>query len=96
MRLQWLQCDIDRLQTDFMARCLGRTFDVLFEKAGHHVGQIDGRSPYLQPVQLMVPESLIGEIQPVTITEVGNNSLFGTLARDQARTRVRVPATAGA
>ena len=36
-------------------RCVGRTFDVLFEKPGRHPGQIVGRSPYLQPVQVMAP-----------------------------------------
>jgi tRNA-2-methylthio-N6-dimethylallyladenosine synthase len=79
-RLQRLQRLIDRHQADFNARCLGRTFDVLFEKPGRHAGQIVGRSPYLQPVQIMGNAALIGEIAPVTITEVGANSLFGTLA----------------
>ena len=35
-----------------IARCVGMTFDVLFEKPGRHPGQIVGRSPYLQPVQV--------------------------------------------
>jgi len=53
---------------------------VLLEKPGTRVGQLVGRSPYLQPVQVMAPASLIGEIVSVTITEVGTNSLFGALA----------------
>jgi tRNA-2-methylthio-N6-dimethylallyladenosine synthase len=79
-RLQRLQKEIDRHQAAFMARCHGRTFDVLFDKRGRRPGQIVGRSPYLQPVQVMAPAELIGEIRPVTVTEVGSNSLFGTLA----------------
>jgi tRNA-2-methylthio-N6-dimethylallyladenosine synthase len=79
-RLQRLQREIDRHQAAFMARCDGATFDVLFEKPGKKPGQIVGRSPYLQPVQVMAPANLIGEIAPVTITEVGSNSLFGALA----------------
>jgi tRNA-2-methylthio-N6-dimethylallyladenosine synthase len=78
-RLQRLQTVIDRQQAAFLARCEGRTFDVLFEKIGRHPGQIVGRSPYLQPVQVMAPASLIGEIALVTINEVGPNSLFGRL-----------------
>ena len=54
-------------------------FDLLMEKPGRHPGQIVGRSPYLQPVQAMAPQSLIGEIVPVEIFEVGPNSLFGAL-----------------
>jgi tRNA-2-methylthio-N6-dimethylallyladenosine synthase len=79
-RLQRLQREIDRQQAAFMARCQGMTFDVLFEKTGRHPGQIVGRSPYLQPVQVMAPVTLIGEIASVTITEVSSNSLFGALA----------------
>ena len=79
-RLQWLQCDIDRRQIEFLAGMRGRSFDVLFEKPGHHPGQIVGRSPYLQPVQVMASPELIGEIHRVTVTDVGGHSLFGELA----------------
>src|SRR5262247_3156467 len=77
-RLYRLQAAIDRHQAAFNARCLGRTFDVLFEKPGRHPGQIVGRSPYLQPVQVMAPPTMIGDIAAVTISDVGANSLFGT------------------
>jgi tRNA-2-methylthio-N6-dimethylallyladenosine synthase len=80
-RLQRLQQAIDRHQAGFNQRCRGQTFDVLFERTGRHPGQIVGRSPYLQPVQVMADAAIIGEIGPVTITDVGPNSLFGTLAR---------------
>jgi tRNA-2-methylthio-N6-dimethylallyladenosine synthase len=84
-RLQRLQHAIDASQARFNRSCLHRTFDVLFERKGRHAGQLVGRSPYLQPVQAPAPESLIGKIAPVTITEIGSNSLFGTLA-DRAGT----------
>jgi tRNA-2-methylthio-N6-dimethylallyladenosine synthase len=80
-RLARLQHTIDRHQAEFNARCCGRTFDVLFEKPGRHPGQIVGRSPYLQAVQVMADTALIGDVEPVTITEVSANSLFGTIAR---------------
>ena len=79
-RLQRLQDDIERHQAAFMARCVGMTFDVLFDKPGRHPGQIVGRSPYLQPVPVVGSTSLIGEIAPVTVLEVRTNSLFGRLA----------------
>jgi tRNA-2-methylthio-N6-dimethylallyladenosine synthase len=59
--------------------------DVLLEKPGRRPGQLVGRSPYLQPVQIMVPESRIGDIVPVTVTEISANSLFGSLAREISR-----------
>jgi tRNA-2-methylthio-N6-dimethylallyladenosine synthase len=78
-RLQRLQQEIVRHQAAFMARCERMTFDVLFEKAGSKPGQIVGRSPYLQPVHVTAPESLIGEVARVKIVEAGSNSLFGAL-----------------
>ena len=79
-RLQRLQQAIDESQAKFNRSCLGRTFGVLFEREGRYAGQLVGRSPYLQPVQTIAPKELIGEIAAVTITEIGSNSLFGTLA----------------
>jgi tRNA-2-methylthio-N6-dimethylallyladenosine synthase len=93
-RLHRLQAAIDRGHAEFNRSCLGRTFDVLFEKPGRHTGQLVGRSPYLQSVQVTTPAALIGEIAAVTITEVASNSLFGTLAHVNAREPALVDAGA--
>jgi tRNA-2-methylthio-N6-dimethylallyladenosine synthase len=76
-RLAELQAAIDRAQAAFNASCVGRTLDVLLEKPGRHPGQLTGRSPYLQPVQVMAPANLIGRIVTARITEAASNSLFG-------------------
>ncbi|MFZ0100887.1 MAG: tRNA (N6-isopentenyl adenosine(37)-C2)-methylthiotransferase MiaB [Pseudolabrys sp.] len=78
-RLQRLQAAITRHQRGFNSGFAGRTIDVLLEKPGKLPGQIVGRSPYLQAVHVMAPDSLIGSVKRVTVTEVGSNSLFGTL-----------------
>jgi tRNA-2-methylthio-N6-dimethylallyladenosine synthase len=78
-RLQILQAAIERHRQTFNRTCLGRTFEVLFERPGRHPGQLVGRSPYLQAVQVDAPASRIGELHPVTVTEIGPNSLFGSL-----------------
>jgi tRNA-2-methylthio-N6-dimethylallyladenosine synthase len=78
-RLARLQSVIDARQADFNARCVGRKLDVLFERTGRRAGQLVGRSPYLQPVQVMAPASLIGEIATATVIDIGTNSLFGVL-----------------
>jgi len=80
-RLERLQRAIDDSAAAFNRNCLGRTFDVLFERPGRYDGQLVGRSPYLQPVQATAPASLIGEIAAVTITQIASNSLFGALAQ---------------
>jgi tRNA-2-methylthio-N6-dimethylallyladenosine synthase len=82
-RLARLQHAIDRHQAAFNARCLGQSFEVLFERSGRHPGQIVGRSPYLQTVQVEGPHASIGEIERVTITELSANSLFGSLAAER-------------
>lgn len=77
-RLAVLQALIARQQAAFNADCLGATFDVLLEKPGRHPGQLVGRSPYLQPVQVMAAADRIGSVVRVTIDKVGPNSLFGS------------------
>jgi tRNA-2-methylthio-N6-dimethylallyladenosine synthase len=79
-RLARLQGAINRHAAAFNARCRGLTFDVLMEKPGRLPGQLTGRSPYLQPVQVMAPSHMIGTMAPVTIADIGTNSLFGVLA----------------
>ena len=78
-RLAELQAAIDRQQAAFNAACVGQTFAVLLEKPGRHPGQLTGRSPYLQPVQVTAPAALTGRIVTVRITEVASNSLFGVV-----------------
>ena len=65
-----------------IASLVGKTLAVLFEKKGRRTGQIAGRSPYLQPVQVEASEALIGRVVPVEITGLGTNSLFGRLKPD--------------
>jgi tRNA-2-methylthio-N6-dimethylallyladenosine synthase len=89
-RLARLQQAIERQQADFRVRSVGGAVDVLFERAGRYDGQLVGRSPCLQPVQVMAPSTLIGTIASVIITEVSANSLFGVLA-NAPRTSVHLP-----
>ena len=80
-RLEELQSLINRHHERFQHSCIDRTLDVLFEKPGRNPGQITGRSPYLQPVQVMGDPSLIGDIAPVTILRTDAKSLFGVIAQ---------------
>jgi tRNA-2-methylthio-N6-dimethylallyladenosine synthase len=79
-RLQRLQALITRHWHGFNASFAAKTLDVLLEKPGKLPGQLVGKSPYLQAVQVMAPRSLIGTVVPVTITQIGTNTLFGTIA----------------
>jgi tRNA-2-methylthio-N6-dimethylallyladenosine synthase len=79
-RLQRLQSVITRQWRAFNASFDGHTMDVLFEKPGKLPGQLVGRTPYLQAVNVMAQPSLIGSLVAVNITEIGSNTLFGALA----------------
>ena len=79
-RLATLNALLDEQQRAFNTTQVGRTLDVLFERPGRHLGQILGRSPYLQAVHADGPQSLIGQIVPVRIESAAKMSLAGSLA----------------
>ena len=78
-RLLILQAAINRHAAAFNTSCVGRRFDVLLEKPGRHAGQITGRSPYLQPVQVMADVDQISSVVSVRMTGIQVNSLLGEL-----------------
>ena len=74
-RLARLQALLDEQQSAFNLAQEGRILPVLFERPGRRDGQVVGRSPYLQPVHMEGPESLIGRITPVRIAKANRGSL---------------------
>ncbi|WP_108260484.1 tRNA (N6-isopentenyl adenosine(37)-C2)-methylthiotransferase MiaB [Mangrovicoccus ximenensis] len=78
-RLTRLQELLNRQQFEHQQAMVGRRASVLFEKAGRLEGQLVGKSEYLQAVHVVAPDSLIGQIAEVEITEAGPNSLGGRL-----------------
>lgn len=78
-RLAEVQALLEEQRQAFNAATVGKVCDVLFEKPGRHAGQIAGKSPWLQAVQVEADASLIGRIGVVEIVEKGSNSLFGRL-----------------
>ncbi len=79
-RLARLQSLIIENQLSFNKRCVGLTLPVLFERKGKKNGQLQGKSPYGQSVNVMAPERLLGQIIDVDITEAFDNSLMGTVS----------------
>ena len=78
-RLASLQALVEAQRQAFNAATVGRTFDVLLERRGRHPGQITGKTPYLQQVQVDGDIALLGTVQPVVVTALSANSLFGSL-----------------
>jgi tRNA-2-methylthio-N6-dimethylallyladenosine synthase len=79
-RLVRLQELIDSQQSAFNKAMIGRTVDVLFERAARNPGQIVGRTAYLQPAHVMASADIIGQVLPVKIESLERYSLLGELA----------------
>ena len=78
-RLKRLNALIVEQQQAFKETLVGRILPILFEKKGRYGRQAIGRSPYLQSVFVEDADHLMGQIVPVRITALGNNSLQGAL-----------------
>lgn len=76
-RLERLQALLFRQQQSFNESRIGREFDILLEKPGRQDGQLIGRSPWLQSVNVTGSADEIGSLVKVRIHGAGANSLFG-------------------
>jgi tRNA-2-methylthio-N6-dimethylallyladenosine synthase len=84
-RLARLQELLEQQRQAFNSGTVSRTVDVLLEKPGRHPGQLAGKSPYLQPVQIDGGPHRVGDVVQVRIDRAGSNSLFGTAAGSTGR-----------
>ncbi len=82
-RLQELQALLREQQAAFNQACVGLTVPVLFTGPGRHPGQVGGRSPWLHPVHLTGPASLIGTETRVKIETARTNSLSASLPEQE-------------
>jgi tRNA-2-methylthio-N6-dimethylallyladenosine synthase len=78
-RLARLQAAIMDGQMAFNRASVGRTVDVLLDRAGSRPGQLHGRSPHMQSVHVVAPPHLLGRIVPVRIEDGRALSLTGLL-----------------
>lgn len=85
-RLASLQQLLRAQQTSFNRSKLGTVMPILFERAGRNPGQIQGRSPFMQPVHVEAPTRLIGSVADCKIVDVLNNSLKGEVLMTETHT----------
>jgi tRNA-2-methylthio-N6-dimethylallyladenosine synthase len=78
-RLPELQALLRQQQDGFNESCVGQDCQVLLTNPGRHPGQVMGRTPWLQPVHMDAPLSLIGTTARARITARHPNSLRATL-----------------
>jgi tRNA-2-methylthio-N6-dimethylallyladenosine synthase len=81
-RLQILQDLLSNLSLAFNRSKIGAVLPVLLDKRGRHVGQLGGRSPYMQAVHVAVPadQAPRGAETMVRITDAFAHSIEGVIA----------------
>jgi tRNA-2-methylthio-N6-dimethylallyladenosine synthase len=90
-RLDRLQGLLRTQQEAFNRACVGRVLTVLLDRGGRHHGNLAGRSPYLQPVQVSAPPARLGTLAEVEIRSAQWNSLTGYLVTREAPPLTRHP-----
>lgn len=78
-RLARLQALLAKQQESFNATKLGARMEVLMEREGRHVGQMIGKSPYMQSVVIDDALHLAGKVVTAEIIQTHVNSLKGKL-----------------
>ena len=82
-RLTSLQQLLDSQQFAFNKTCENTVFDVLVEQKAGREGQLNARTPYMQSVYFEGPDSLIGKIVQVKVSEARQNSLSADIIREK-------------
>lgn len=76
-RLAELQNLITEQYFEFNKSTVGQTLPVLFERRGKKEGQLQGRTPFYQAINVPANERLLGEFVDVTVTSATANALVG-------------------
>ncbi|MEQ1930086.1 MAG: tRNA (N6-isopentenyl adenosine(37)-C2)-methylthiotransferase MiaB [Parvularculaceae bacterium] len=85
-RLARLLSLIEAQRRIFNSRFVGECLPVLFDRPGRRNGQLVGRSPHLQSVHAVAPQSMLGKIASVRVVGASGYALSGeliTAPRDQ-------------
>ena len=78
-RLESLQQLLNAQQFAFNKNTEGKLVDVLVERAGRRVGQMAGRSPYMQAVNFIGEVDQIGKIVSCRLSAARQNSMTGEI-----------------
>ena len=76
-RLAELQDLVTEQYFDFNKSSVGKTMRVLFERTGKKEGQLQGRTPFYQAINVPANERLLGEFVDVKVTAATANALVG-------------------
>lgn len=78
-RLQRLQDLLNEQQYEFNKQCIGKELPVLFDRKNPKTGQMQGKTPYNQTMNIEAPEKIRGKILPVMVKNAHPKSLSGVI-----------------
>ena len=78
-RLAEMQALLNSQQREFNEACVGRVMPVLLERMGTKAGQLGGRSPYMQAVQVAADADQLNDILALRIIAAHANSLTAVI-----------------
>ena len=76
-RLTELQTLVSEQYLEFNQSTVGQIVPVLFERKGRHEGQLQGRTPFYQAINVPANDRLLGQIVDVKITHATANAVLG-------------------
>ena len=79
-RLQQLQALLAEQKFEFNKQHVDQVLPVLFDRKNPKTGQMQGKTPYNQTMNLEAPEKIHGKILPVMVKSAHPNSLSGEIA----------------
>ena len=79
-RLAQLQALLMSKQRRFNEACVGKVMPVLLDRPGRNLGQLAGRSPYMQAVHVTAPADYIGKRIDLKVEAAFTNSLGAVFA----------------
>ena len=84
-RLATLQSLLLNHQKAFNKKFIGQTLDVLLTEKGKQQGQLNGYSPYLQNVHILLDDSFFGQIVKAKIISATASSLSGQIIKEERK-----------
>lgn len=78
-RLAQLQELLNEQQYEFNKRCVGQELPVLFDRKNPKTGQMQGKTPYNQTMNVDAPEKINGKILNIMVKKAHPNSLSGSI-----------------
>ncbi|MEE2746060.1 MAG: tRNA (N6-isopentenyl adenosine(37)-C2)-methylthiotransferase MiaB [Pseudomonadota bacterium] len=88
-RLAEIQTLLASNQEKFNNACIGSSMSVLLDRPGRKPGQLAGRSPFMQAVHVIAPDSEVGKVVRLKVDDAFVHSLTGTVTKQDKNVHLK-------